>query len=77
MNSLPVNAPKTAEDLSPLILIKPTPDLPKTVEKLKTMQLKIVAPCHCTGDKALNILKKEFAKDFLINGVGAEYVFEI
>ena len=32
MNSLPVNAPKTAEDCGPLILITPTPDLPRIVE---------------------------------------------
>ena len=34
------------------------------------------APCHCTGDSALAILRKEFSHNFLKNGVGFVYYFE-
>ena len=49
----------------------------KISDSLKKLQVKIMAPCSCTDDKALNILKKEFSENFLINGIGAEYLFDI
>jgi 7,8-dihydropterin-6-yl-methyl-4-(beta-D-ribofuranosyl)aminobenzene 5'-phosphate synthase len=49
----------------------------KISDILKEMEVKVIAPCHCTGDKALKILKKEFSKSCLENGVGIEYLFEV
>lgn len=46
------------------------------VMRLKDKEIDFIAPCHCTGNKALSMLQKEFAEKFLINGVGAEYVFD-
>ena len=46
-------------------------------DSLKKMDVKVIAPCHCTGDKALKILKKEFTEGFLENGVGVESIFHI
>jgi 7,8-dihydropterin-6-yl-methyl-4-(beta-D-ribofuranosyl)aminobenzene 5'-phosphate synthase len=48
----------------------------KILDSLKKTHLKIVAPCHCTGEEALKILKKEFAENFFVNGVGAQYIFD-
>ncbi len=48
-------------------------NITKIAQKLKNSYLKKIAPCHCTGDKALTILKENFSDDFLINGVGAKF----
>lgn len=47
----------------------------KISQKLKNSHLKQIAPCHCTGDQALTLLKENFADNFLTNGVGAKFNF--
>ena len=44
---------------------------------LKQLNVKNIAPCHCTGQKAENILKGAFSTNFLTNGVGAEFTFKL
>lgn len=46
------------------------------VERLKQMQIKGIAPCHCTGDQAITALETEFGSNFLPNGAGAQFLFE-
>ncbi|WP_202149785.1 MBL fold metallo-hydrolase [Candidatus Sarmatiella mevalonica] len=45
--------------------------------RLKNDDIGFIAPCHCTGDLALAILEKEFNHQFLKNGVGSQYLFEL
>lgn len=40
------------------------------VEGFKKMGVAKVAPCHCTGERAINLFKKEFAEDFIKVGAG-------
>lgn len=55
-----------------------TPDkkVVKIAKELKEMNLRKIAPCHCTGDKALALLKENFENDFLFNGVGKHFDFK-
>lgn len=46
------------------------------IKELKDMNLKSIAPCHCTGDQAMQIIKEEFGANFLYNGVGANFTFK-
>ncbi len=45
-------------------------------EKLKHMQIKRIAPCHCTGEEATEIIETQFGQNFIPNGAGAQFVFE-
>lgn len=38
-------------------------------------QVDFIAPCHCTGDIALNKLRAIFHEKFKHNGVGASFLF--
>lgn len=42
---------------------------------LKQSNIKCIAPCHCTGERAIQLLTEEFEEKFHTNGVGAEYYF--
>lgn len=46
------------------------------INNLKQMHVKTIAPCHCTGEHATRIVETEFGKNFLLNGAGAQFVFE-
>ncbi len=40
------------------------------VKEFKKLDVKKVAPSHCTGDEAINAFKKEYQEDFIKSGVG-------
>jgi 7,8-dihydropterin-6-yl-methyl-4-(beta-D-ribofuranosyl)aminobenzene 5'-phosphate synthase len=35
-----------------------------------------VAPCHCTGDKAIGLFRDAYREDFIQNGIGTVLVFD-
>ncbi|MDI6811690.1 MAG: MBL fold metallo-hydrolase, partial [archaeon] len=37
---------------------------------LRRLGVERVAPCHCTGNKAIAFLEREYGNDFIRNGVG-------
>ncbi len=41
------------------------------IEELKTIGVKKIAPCHCTGEKAIRLFEQEFGQDFINVGVGS------
>jgi len=41
------------------------------VEKMRYLGVAKIAPCHCTGKKAVAVFQKEFKKDFLKVGAGS------
>lgn len=43
----------------------------KIVEELRFLGVKKIAPCHCTGEKAISIFQNEFQKDFIKVGAGS------
>jgi 7,8-dihydropterin-6-yl-methyl-4-(beta-D-ribofuranosyl)aminobenzene 5'-phosphate synthase len=42
------------------------------VEKLKGVQMEVIAPCHCTGDHAMTLLRRTFDNAFLEIKAGTE-----
>jgi 7,8-dihydropterin-6-yl-methyl-4-(beta-D-ribofuranosyl)aminobenzene 5'-phosphate synthase len=42
------------------------------LESFRKLGVKKVAPCHCTGDGAINLFKEEYKEDFIKVGVGKE-----
>lgn len=48
--------------------------LPKTIEALRTLDIEILAPSHCTGFVAASALAAEFPDRFIENCVGTEIV---
>ncbi|MFH1577091.1 MAG: MBL fold metallo-hydrolase [Candidatus Margulisiibacteriota bacterium] len=43
----------------------------RIINELKELGVKRIAPCHCTGEKAISIFQKEFQNDFIKIGVGS------
>jgi len=43
----------------------------KIIAELKDLEVKKLAPCHCTGEKAISLFQKEFGNDFLKVGAGS------
>ena len=41
-----------------------------TIASLKGLGVKWAAPCHCTGDRAIELFKGAFKEDFIEGGVG-------
>jgi len=46
-------------------------EVKKIIEELKALQVAKIAPCHCTGEKAIALFEKEFQKDFVKVGAGS------
>ena len=40
------------------------------VQEFKELEVEKVAPCHCTGDRAIQAFKGEYEENFIKNGVG-------
>jgi 7,8-dihydropterin-6-yl-methyl-4-(beta-D-ribofuranosyl)aminobenzene 5'-phosphate synthase len=40
------------------------------IGSLKELGVKKAAPCHCTGDRAIELFEKAYKEDFIANGVG-------
>jgi 7,8-dihydropterin-6-yl-methyl-4-(beta-D-ribofuranosyl)aminobenzene 5'-phosphate synthase len=45
-----------------------------TIEELKTFNLDVIMPMHCTGWKAIQRFRKEFPESFVLNSVGSKMV---
>jgi 7,8-dihydropterin-6-yl-methyl-4-(beta-D-ribofuranosyl)aminobenzene 5'-phosphate synthase len=48
--------------------------IPQTVADLKQFGLKLVAPGHCTGWRALNAMAQAFGDELVPSAVGKRYV---
>jgi len=46
------------------------------IEEVRSLGVRRVAPCHCTGDTAIREFQEAFGPDFHEAGVGARYEFE-
>lgn len=46
-------------------------DIEHIIKLLRDMKVRKVAPCHCTGEYALELFKEQYKKDFIDVGVGA------
>mgnify|MGYP005843919757 CR=1 FL=1 len=47
----------------------------QTLTALKALAPDLIAPCHCTGDAAVEALQAEFGKNVTLGFAGAEYSF--
>lgn len=43
----------------------------KIIEELKVLEVKKIAPCHCTGEQAISIFQEEYKNDFIKVGAGS------
>ncbi len=44
----------------------------ETIERLKSLGTKYVAPSHCTGERAFELFKKEFGERYIDSGAGLD-----
>ena len=54
-----------------------TSQVNEIIQALKQVGVKQIAPCHCTGDQAINQIKNAFGEDFIPVGVGAVIDIEL
>jgi 7,8-dihydropterin-6-yl-methyl-4-(beta-D-ribofuranosyl)aminobenzene 5'-phosphate synthase len=47
----------------------------RTVQEVKAMEPRLVAPMHCTGFEATELLAREMPEAFVLNSVGTRYRF--
>jgi 7,8-dihydropterin-6-yl-methyl-4-(beta-D-ribofuranosyl)aminobenzene 5'-phosphate synthase len=47
-----------------------TDEVLMTISRFRDLGILYVAPCHCTGDRAIEIFKKEYGENFIRIGVG-------
>jgi len=52
------------------------PIIEPTINEMKRIGPDFVIPMHCTGWKAINQFAQEMPEQFILNGVGATYVFQ-
>ena len=52
------------------------PIIEPTINEMKKIGPDFVIPMHCTGWKAINQFAQEMPEQFILNGVGATYVFQ-
>jgi 7,8-dihydropterin-6-yl-methyl-4-(beta-D-ribofuranosyl)aminobenzene 5'-phosphate synthase len=45
-------------------------EIEKIIGNFRDLGVKKVAPCHCTGDKAISLFEKEYKENFVKVGVG-------
>jgi 7,8-dihydropterin-6-yl-methyl-4-(beta-D-ribofuranosyl)aminobenzene 5'-phosphate synthase len=45
--------------------------IPVTVNEMRRFGAEVLAPCHCTGWKAMHEFEKAFPENFILNSVGA------
>jgi 7,8-dihydropterin-6-yl-methyl-4-(beta-D-ribofuranosyl)aminobenzene 5'-phosphate synthase len=48
----------------------------KAIKKLKKLDIKYVAPSHCSGDRAKELFYKEFRENYIESGLGANINFK-
>ncbi|HDS07033.1 MAG TPA: MBL fold metallo-hydrolase [Bacteroides sp.] len=51
-------------------------EVQQIAEELKQMGIRYICPTHCTGDKAIGILKASFGEGYIAGGTGTEIVIE-
>jgi 7,8-dihydropterin-6-yl-methyl-4-(beta-D-ribofuranosyl)aminobenzene 5'-phosphate synthase len=50
-------------------------EIEEVIQKLKTLGVQKIGPCHCTGESARKMFSEVFKKDFIEVGVGREVIF--
>jgi len=40
------------------------------IDSLKELEVEKASPCHCTGERAIELFKEAYEEDFIANGVG-------
>jgi len=50
----------------------PLSKVKSVIGELKSFEVKKIAPCHCTGEKAIRIFEKKFGPGFINVGVGSK-----
>jgi len=56
---------------------KSTNELEAIMAEFRRLGVEKVAPCHCTGDQAIQMFRDEYGNDFIQTGVGRVVVVEL
>jgi len=48
----------------------PTSQIKSIIEEFRHLDVRKVAPCHCSGDETRHLFRKEYAEDYIESGVG-------
>jgi 7,8-dihydropterin-6-yl-methyl-4-(beta-D-ribofuranosyl)aminobenzene 5'-phosphate synthase len=51
-------------------------EIENIIYRLKNLGVRYVGPCHCTGDLARDLFKKEFGEYYIEVGVGKRIFFK-
>jgi 7,8-dihydropterin-6-yl-methyl-4-(beta-D-ribofuranosyl)aminobenzene 5'-phosphate synthase len=51
------------------------PIINPTIEEMKKIKPDYIVPMHCTGWNAINAFSREMPEQFILNGVGTQYIF--
>jgi 7,8-dihydropterin-6-yl-methyl-4-(beta-D-ribofuranosyl)aminobenzene 5'-phosphate synthase len=46
-------------------------EIKEIIDAFQKMGVERVAPCHCTGDRAMALFKREYGEDFIKAGTGS------
>lgn len=49
-------------------------EMAEIIKAFRTLGVKKVSPSHCTGDRQIELFKKEYGEDFIRNGAGKKIV---
>lgn len=55
---------------------EPLHTIPATVDALREIGPEVIAPCHCTGWRAVHALAAAFPNGFIPSSVGTRYVLD-
>jgi len=58
------------------LLEKTEPEIKSIIEEFKKLGVKKAAPSHCTGEKAIELFKAEYGKNFVSNSAGEKIVID-
>jgi 7,8-dihydropterin-6-yl-methyl-4-(beta-D-ribofuranosyl)aminobenzene 5'-phosphate synthase len=56
---------------------KSTAEIHEIISNFRRLEVQQVAPCHCTGDKAIDLFAAEYGENFIQVGVGRVIQFEV
>jgi len=51
-------------------------EMEEIIEAFRLMGVKKVSPTHCTGDRQIELFKKEYGEHFIKNGVGKKIIID-
>jgi len=58
------------------LMNKSDKEMAEIIKAFRALGVKKVSPTHCTGDRQIELFKKEYGEDFIKNGVGKKLIMQ-